>query len=815
MTSTLTLYYKSLINKDKNFILDNPSNGKSTIETYLSTLEKQVISGFQYVKQGLSVAIKINKTQDELMMGYESKDLNYVKIQNDSQTPCYYFIINKMWKSENTIELVLNMDTLNSFEFNRDYELNKKTLVKREHRDRFELVEKEVTFDWEFYNSVSDYPNAKFYTNLNLANSIDTEVLSYEIIFEDNPGQTEIQSCEPYEQDGVKGLRCTSSTISYNRIVLRVVYRFRTYKRLIDMKSEEISTPVYKTEETQLIEEEGRGEVNWSLYYKNSSNQEDAPVDCLLIPDTAVQVQYINQDGIIDTNNASSNFMIFCHKYSGDLSFSIDGKTYAVNASKGADWGFRLIAVTKNGADIDVYSAKLEKDQIIFGIIVYNGKWEKIFTGSSIKLLTPISTIKYFSTATLPSSSQWFNNTYYLPVNAQSSLVFGTQIEGVALSKSDIDRTDPTNIKIIDLPYSPNSFQVNDNGVYVLASLWQYDSGLKNLKLVDYASPFRNDIKSNCISIAKDFLIPIDMNNILNKNRFLKDSKLYHSDYYRPKFVYDSFTKVFALEHINYDPEVDFEYSFNFTFVMSRNIVSKFLFMFNYTWRESTEDYPNIVAVARNNEEVLYNSAYINYLKMGYNYDVKAKERQETASALGIGLNLAGIVGSIVLAVATENPLPIAGAVAGGIGLVGQTINYAKTTAQNEENIQRKVQESQLQSISVMNADDIDLLVAYSSNKAKLCYYETSERMQKILDDLFYYGGYVTNEQKIPNVKTRYWFNYVQASLVLEETNNLTEEIESDIKEKFENGVTFLHLRNGTFDLKQEKENIETSIVGG
>ena len=814
MTSTITLFYKSLINKDKNFILDNPSNGKSTIENYLVTLENQVISDFQYVKQSLSVTIKINKNQDQLMIGHDARDLNYVKIQNGSETPCYYFIINKMWKSENTIELVLNMDTLNTFQFNKDYELNKKTLVRREHRDRFEVFP-QVTFDWEFYNSVVDYPNAKFYTDINLSQADEVDVISYEIIFEDNPGQTYIESVEGYEQDGVKGLRCTSSTISYNRIVLRVTYQIRALKRKIDMKSEEISTPVYKKSEKQLIEEEGRGEVNWSLYYKNSSVQEDAPVDCLLVPDTAVQVQYINQDGIIDANNASSNYMIFCHKYSGNLSFNIDGKTYAVNSSKGADMGFRLIAVIKNGSNIDVYSAKLEEDIIFIAIHIYNGKWTKIFSGSSITLLTPISEVKYFSSATLPSATEWFTNDYYMPVYAQSTLIFGSEVEGVALSKNDIDRTDPTNIKIIDLPYSPNSFKVDENGVYILASLWKYDSGLENLRLVDYASPFRNDVKSNGVSIMKDFVVNVSLDDIQNKTRFLKDSKLYHSDYYRPKFVYDSFTKIFPLEHISYDPQTENQYSFNFTFVMTRNIVSKFLFMFDYTWKDATEDYPNVLAVARNNEEVLYNSSYINYLKMGYNYDVKAKERQETASAIGIGLNVAGIIGSVILAVATENPLPLAGAFAGGVGLVGQTINHAKTTAQNEENIQRKLQETQMQSISVMNADDIDLLVAYSSNKAKLCYYEPSDMMKEILNDLFYYGGYVTNVQKIPNVRTRYWFNYVQASLVLEDTNNLTEEIENDIKEKFDNGVTFLHLRNGTFDLKQEKENIETSIVGG
>ena len=246
---------------------------------------------------------------------------------------------------------------------------------------------------------------------------------------------------------------------------------------------------------------------------------------------------------------------------------------------------------------------------------------------------------------------------------------------------------------------------------------------------------------------------------------------------------------------------------------MSRNIVSKFLFKFLYKYKVAVEDYENIVAVSRNNEEVLYNSQYLNYIRTGYNYDLKAKERQETSSAIGIGLSALGMVASIAIAVATENPLPIAGAVASGLSLVGQTANYAKQTAQNEENIQRKLQEAQQQAVSVMNADDVDLLFEYSGNKAKLCYYKASDRMMEILDDLFYYGGYITNEQKVPETNTRYWFNYIQATLVLNETNNLTEEIENDIKAKFETGVTFLHYRHNTFDFKQEMENIERKIL--
>ena len=85
--------------------------------------------------------------------------------------------------------------------------------------------------------------------------------------------------------------------------------------------------------------------------------------------------------------------------------------------------------------------------------------------------------------------------------------------------------------------------------------------------------------------------------------------------------------------------------------------------------------------------------------------------------------------------------------------------------------------------------------------------------MEKILDDLFYYGGYVCNEQKVPNINTRYWFNYLQAILILNDSNNLTEEIKNDIKEKFDNGVTFLHYRNNKFDFAQEMENFEIYLI--
>lgn len=818
MTSTLTLYYKSLINKDKNFILDRP-NGDSAIENYLTTLESQVISGFQYVKHGLAVTIKLNKSQDELMMGHNARDLNYIKIQNGSENPYYYFIVKKDWKSENTIELLLNMDTLNTFEFNKDYEINKKTLVKREHKDRLKTTPYiEKIFDYDIESGKYASPT---YSTMIVAIS---QFRDYTI--EVMAGTTiTIPSGYPKLEentiDGIHVFRFNVST-SHGDGHVQLKFRFRcwTFERQIDMRSEEINCPVYKVKDELLFEQDGNSSANWSLYYKNRTDSDNAPVDCYLLTDEPFTAEYQTSDGHIDASDCPSDGdFIILYSDSG-LSVNVNGSEYYLRKSTGWSWGsyvnWTLLALKKQDSNVEVYYAKFEFKMLFFPQLpIFSGSWTKIWEGSYIEVQTLLDSMDTRRVENLPNAQTWITGASTgLYVGTAYSVSFGATSTTAVVSLQNIDKTDSKNIKIIDLPYSPTTFSIDGSGNYVLGDMWKFDTNTNMMKLRNNMARFTNDIRSQAVNPEINMLLPYDGSlNLKNISRRFKDSKLFHSDYFRPKFVYDSFSRTFPLEKIEFTYRESYLFSFHFT--MSRNIVSKFLFSFDYNYKVAVEDFEKIVACSRNNEEVLYNSAYLNYIRTGYNYDLKAKERQDVTGAVGIGLSAAAIAGSVILAIATENPLPIAGAVAGGIGLVGQTVNYAKTTAQNEDNIQRKLQETQQQAVSVMNADDIDLLYEYCQNKAKLCSYKVSDQMENILDDLFYYGGYVCNEQKIPNVKSRYWFNYVQASLVLEETNNLTEEIENDIKEKFENGVTFMHLRNNTFDLKQEKENMETSIVGG
>lgn len=832
MTSAITLYYKSLVNKDKNFVLDDGA-GVRTIETYLATLTSSTITDFQYIKHRLTLSIKINMNQTNLDM-VDSNDLNYVKIQNGKDRPYYYFVISKNWRAINTIELVLSMDTINTFTFNEDYIVDKKSLTKRMHKDRLykQAVVKIPVFNSDIQPSIIyDFNETYLYTIIILD---DTTGRLYR--FKNVPAK--------WTQEGITNLVLNlwlneEATLLYlnninsNRYrFYRIIYEANTYTytlnptlrgiyfsitsytgnyiRKIDLKSEDISAPVYKDKDS-IVQEKDL--MNWALYYKSRTTDENSPIDCFLVTEEAISVIAPSSGNMIDVSSIpSGKIILITSTYQGNLSFKINGsQTYTIKRTREQETYetydvYDAIGLENNNGQLRVHKYRFIKD---LADTLIEKKNDKVFNNATCEFLGSQTTISgYEATSVTNYKNSFPNANFTFTFSATTTIQLNT--------KDSINKTLAENLKIINIPYCPSNFSIDANNVITISPEWTFDATSKFLRLTDLNTKFKNLVESNTESFINQYRVNLNVN--LTDSRKILDSKLFHSDYYRPKFVYDSFTKIFPLEQIDYYNSAQKEMIsgniifFKFEFVMSRNIVSKFLFKFDFEYIHSNEDYPNIVAVSRNNEEALYNSQYLNYIRTGYNYDLKSKERQEVATGVGIGLSVAGLVATGIIGSATGNPLALGGAIASGIGLATSLVNYAKTTAQNEENIQRKLVETQRQSISVLNADDYDLLYEYSSNKAKLCTYKVSSNMEKILDDLFYYAGYNINEQMIPNINSRYWFNFVQASLIINESSNLTSEVEDDIKEKFEQGITFLHYHN-QFDFDQEKENWETSIL--
>ena len=819
MKSEINLYYKSLVEEDKNFIVE--SNGTNSISTYLVTLTKVTKTGFQYIKHNLTLSIKIDMSQTNLEFGSNLKDMNYCSIKNyddvthTEENIVYYFIAKKNWKSENTIELVLHMDTLNTFQWQTDYKVSAKTLVKRMHKDRF-----------KYYGIKSfsmDMGVAPHYT----ATTIHTDLIvgaSDGIIIGANfvgvvSSDLEITECVYVYDSSSKQwyirIKVHNDGNVYHSCKVRVIYQSNCLIRVIDEKSEDIVAPKFKQKEDTLIDTNDNG-VNWSLYYRNSVDQDyESPVDCYLLTDQAITLKYKATNGKIDGNNlASGKWAYFAPEFPDQPITFIMGDWFAhpyVDYRATLRTIYYGVCVHNNGGTIELYQITLDRRTGPQSGISYN--YTLLASGTKVEIPnSPDTLYGRIENAKIEDA----NTLYELLIsrNAPDSFSMPTASQSIPIDKASIDKTLSENIKIINIPYSPTPFKRTGN-TFEVAQCWSYDSGM--IKLNDVSVRFKNEIVTTSDSLLKSYL---DAKTIdVTANRYVDDSKLFNSDYYQVKFVYDSFSRNFNLEAIDFDSTIanHKESYFKFEFVMSRNITSKFLFKFDFTYKLSTEDYENIVYVARNNEEVLYSSQYLNYVRTGYNYDIKAKERQEDALKTGLILSGASMGASALFGLATGNPLALATGAMSGFSFYGQIINYARTTAQAEENIQRKLDESRVQAVSVLNADDYDLMYEYTQNKPKLCYYSVSERMKKVLNDLFYYCGYTINEQRVPSLFSRYWFNFVQADLVITETDNLDADIIQDIKDRFSNGVTCLHGRTSgdatIWDFAQQKENWEDSLL--
>lgn len=722
MESEVVLYKSTGMQAEKQFVIED-------IDVYLFLnfgSDRTLISKYQYIKHGLNITLKLNLSQTFLNPSSVS-DYDYLSIKNGSEKIHYYFITGKRWLSTETIEFQLVMDTLNTFKWNVDYIINKKTLVMREHKDRI------------------------------VDNEIDDDV----------------------------------------------------YERKIDLRSEGIQAPLYKIKEEKILQNDRN--ISWILYYRShnpydASNPDaftlDNPVDCFIAPSFSINARY-----------SSTDTTVLASSFSSEGYYYIDGNSYSylfdsvgIETSSAYDICIRK----KSNGKIDVYQCNIvEKFQ---QPDTWYDEYERILIASDLDdfdVLDPTSSTLLFH----------YRATY---TNEPSTAMSGTSFP-IAISPTTIDfvldpenikRSDTRNIKIIELPYAPTTITYDDvNDVYLFDSSWEYDGVQKLFKLKSMNMKFQSTFR--CLSsqfwdnLLVDGINDATSNDLRNDNL---ESKIFHSDYYYPKFVYDSFTIPFELQKIDFSKWFSESTSLGTTrlvidFVASRNVISKFMFKFpQYITKYGTADFDNICVVSRNNEQVIYNSTYLNYIRNGYNYDLKSKQRMEEAGSTGLTISTMSTILGVVGSFASGNyGMGVLAGVGGALTIANQMVNYAKNVAQTEQNIQQKLQESKMQAVNVLNADDIDLLNAYCDNKAKICHYEVSPAMKQAMLNMFYYAGYSTNEQKIPSIDTRFWFNYLQCDLVIDETNNLPESIIQDIKNRFKDGCTFFH------NQKSDPDNISTS----
>lgn len=258
-----------------------------------------------------------------------------------------------------------------------------------------------------------------------------------------------------------------------------------------------------------------------------------------------------------------------------------------------------------------------------------------------------------------------------------------------------VDRTDTRIISIIKLPYCPVPVTITNDVIsypdYINENIiaWQNGSSRWYLQMAtNFLSGFENEIGIDFDKFISGWMVPKqNLISAVTRSQFY-ESALYRSEYFQMKFVYDSFNYVIQNELINETTYVgkDLSKPWYMKMVTTSTMNSRFLFDFNDNnkginyWKE-LQDYPYLMNIARNNNIVTYNSEYVNYMRNGYNYDVKAKNAALLSAGLGIatgvigtGLSLStsGIGANILAGIQAKQAREQANIFAGGAGLVAK-----------------------------------------------------------------------------------------------------------------------------------------------
>ena len=866
MTSTL-YFYKLPINLiNKNFVLES-------IETYLATLTPVTKTNFQYQRFDIEKTIKVNLSQDYQLNISSLTKYNYLKVttldENNQTAIYYYFIKSARQVSESTIEFGVVMDVLNTFKFvtsspnPSNYTLSKKTLVKREHKNRIDItnplllsenlkkragelisdpvIEREYLLNLIYANfpdetSITIPMGANTPLNRKTAFIVrtyrkDTGVLqdelngnvnltfnpSYDdhlIDISDNSGNIDISLTydEYYFTIEFTYLSVNSGDINNIKTFLKGTNAKKNpifkWKRIVDEYQEGLGTTLFKKNEETLMDEDENNQ--WYVVYASANAISDVGVsDVKYI--NPVQVRFYSDKGYsISTTSATEKVLYATSPLIPQWVNSYELMSIIVTGTPRPTTGEKYVKINGTTYDFHDYGAVLFRRQNNSDIYFDQVDIHDLNTPANVITLHNVESITIKGFNSIPVEGLW-NNKGEIYIGSGAGTYSGT-----SPTWGNVDLTDPRLIKAFAFPFAPCEFLVGQTSFSSLPDGFVFNAD----DFIEMSKP-----QTDIFNYDKNFdgknpqqvLMEDRPSSLYEQARNIKwESKMYHSDYYQPKFVYDSFSFSFNLENVDINAYLNFNSSYDqllVNYVVSRNVQSKFLFQFpQYTLKRSIQDYDNILCIERNNEKALYNNAYINYIRSGgYSYDTKKASSQNAVNGMTTAFSIIGAIGSFA-----STPYTGAKGVVAGIGLTMTAISgitrSIHTAQEQDRAIAQKINQQMVQGTSVQGSEDIDILTAFSGNKPKLVYYELSDVMKNAMWDLFHYCGYATHEQKIPATNTRIYFNFIQAEIVLKDFT-FNNEIANEIVKKWSEGVTFMHIYNSTYDFNQEYENFESILL--
>lgn len=843
-TSTIRLYQATPSSNwellpHKLFIVDD-------IESYLATKTFNTYTLVQYQKPTLELSIVLDLSQtyaEPLNSGFK-----YARIENSDDTGHYYYYFVKSidWRAKSAVRFNLVMDVLNTFKEGTHYSFKDSTKISREHKDRFIVKPNNVLIFEDL--QLTSYDGTVEGTSCSIRNEnnetictgtvSDVDQYGFTLTIDAGYDTTELKAIFDNMIDTNEDIEIYVSNNDYH------IYNsedgtcsFDEYDcyRNIDYVPENIN-PILQcgNSEGKFIESKKTLLAqDWYLLYRNQNDPDPSeyvnPVECYLIPEEDVEVDA----GIVTAGRLTATSLQLTYWYA--IGLGDKGYTASTNVTITLDNGVVLSPSVSTNDQRNVIIKRNDDNTmtvyVVYGEVANNTGTETKFEGSwQCEYLTFSSmpvTLRYGLTEPTGYSYEirdkitggaWLEGLLNLTNTTNPAYINGIE---------NLDKADSRNIKLIKLPYCPYDFTISSNKLVISSDpKWDYikltqadSSVIYALKLNNLNTKLNSEINSSYLgehplrNLYRGSLISVDPKNTDLRN-INNESKLYNSEFYKPTYVYDSFQYAVQLEKCDLSYYISNGYTtFYIDFDVTRTINSKFMFTFKTLHlRNATESYAKYMPIARNNEEVLYNVPYINYVRTGYNYDIKAKNRSTFNAWAGVGAAGLGFAASLVLPTA---PMKALGIVTSLISLAMTTKNAVSTTMQNEENMSRKLKEAEMQTASVSGSDDVDLMSVYAENRLKYLVYEPTEIMKNMLYNLFFFAGYNSQRMGLPSHNTRLNFDYLECDAVINKIASIPDDCLTELVNAFKYGVTYIHKTKRTtdkWDFDQKYENWEKSL---
>ena len=702
MAVSILTFYTTEITPERNARVD-------ALEQYLSDCNKMTVSNFQYKTIKLDDTIKIDWNQQEL----PNFPFNYLSIKRSddiNDKTYYYFILNSNWRAQDTVELQISLDTINTFW--NDLNWTAKTNITRQHKDRF-----------------------------------------------------------------LQKTRDASGTTRFQRII---------------DKFDEGITPVKFLKSEKKITDNNKPDINWYLIYRSNTDSATA-LDCLLCVDGDFTIPVLMNG--LNPAALSLNSTYYIDGADGDVVYTTrNGNATTIGLNK----DFKALYINKDSTGtvkvIGVAADEKNNKELDSFDDYFDVGTRRLHNNSANLRTIP----RQNTTPAFLSYENLINDYEVLDINYIG--------QNKVRQLKDVDRTDTKLVKIIKMPYAP--FETLDEFQWRVV----FDfTRLPFLRLAELDTEFLTQINQDTFSELQRTLTNeyIDAHPV---HDITMESKLFNSNFYGIKYLYDNFEKEFLLER--YSPKSSNTSNIYATikFKQSNNISSNSLFDFEFTNANYNEPsvYSRYMMVNRSQELAIYNNDYLNYIRNGYNYDKKIKTSQNRANVVGAVASGVAAAASFVSSIWTGGV-----GIATGISFTTSTIaalyNTVTTVQNNEASLAQKLEDEKKKASSVSNMDDTNLLAYYNGNRLISTREQCSEEMKQALYQLFRLTGYGCNDYGIPAFNTRLFYNFVQCKADFNESTwHYGQEFLDDIKARFQVGVTDYHRVNNTYDWLQEKENFES-----